>query len=311
MARKRVKKASCPNCEFKFTETDNYCPNCGQENHTHKVPLKHYMVELLEAVFHFDTKIFVTLRDLLFKPGEITNNYNQNKRARYVPPMRVYIFVSFVFFVLLSMSNSQLVTKPNVSSDNDSVKLEFNASIGAAEDTSGNYLLKEIRNTNGEDEHLFDEYFKVRKKEISWYNHNIYKNMVKRKAGIFHTEEFLHKLYKNISWLMFFLMPVFAFYLRLLYLRRKQYYSEHLIFSIHYHSVIFIVLTFWTLQSMLKWQLGIYFFLLILAYLILSIRKVYLQSWIRTVIKSLVLLITYGLTIAFMLLITLIISAIF
>lgn len=312
MARKRVKKASCPNCEFIFAETNNYCPNCGQENHTHKVPLKHYLVELLEAVFHFDTKIFVTLRDLLIKPGEITNKYNQNKRARYVPPLRVYIFISFIFFIVLSTSNAHLSKRFNVFPEaDDSIKFEINTDNDKDRDTSGHYLLKEIRKTQGEDEHLFDEYFKARKKEVFWYNRNVYKNIVKSKAGIFSQEEFQHKLYKNISWLMFFLMPVFALYLRLLYFRRKQYYSEHLIFSVHFHSILFIISTLWLLQGMLKWHLGGYFFLLMLAYLILSIKRVYTQSWKRTIFKSLFLLIIYGFTLFVMLVMTLVVSAVF
>jgi hypothetical protein len=312
MARKRIKKAICPNCDFKFTETNNYCPNCGQENHTHKVPLKHYFIELLEGVFHFDTKIFVTLRDLLFKPGEITNNYNENKRARYVPPLRVYIFISFLFFVVLSLSISHVNNNLNVMpDDDDSLKFELNTSYGQDKDTSGHYLLMMIKQTSGEDEKLFDEYFKARKKEVSWYNRNIYKNMVKKKAGIFSQAEFQHKIYKNISYLMFFLMPLFALYLRLLYLRRKQYYSEHLVFSIHFHSILFILSTLWLLQLMMNWHLGIYISLIMVAYLVLSVRKVYRQSWLKTCIKSLILLLVYSFTISVMLLLTLVISAIF
>lgn len=312
MARKRIKKAICPNCDFKFTETNNFCPNCGQENHTHKVPLKHYLVELLESVFHFDTKIFKTLRDLLFKPGEITNNYNENKRARYVPPLRLYIFISFVFFVVLSLPRTNFNTNLNVlPEDDDSIKFEVNTDFTQDKDTSGQYLLKEIKKTNGEDEKLFDEYFKARKKEVSWYNRNIYENRVKKKAGIFSPEEYQHKLYKNISWLMFFLMPIFALYLRLLYLRRKQYYSEHLVFSIHFHSILFILSTLWILQGIMNWNLGIYISLIMIAYLVLSIRKVYRQSWWRTSLKSILLLLVYGFTIALMLLLTLVVSAIF
>lgn len=310
MARKRVKKASCPNCDFKFTETDNYCPNCGQENHTHKVPLKHFFIEFLEAVFHFDTKIFVTLRDLLFKPGEITINYNQNKRARYVPPLRIYIFISFVFFVVLSMSNNKLSKKMNAGEGEDNVEFELKTGNND-KDTTGRYILEEIRRTNGKEDYLFDEYFKARKKEIFWYNRNVSKNLVKIKAGIFSQEEFQHKLHKNISWLMFFLMPVFALYLRLLYLRRKQYYSEHLIFSIHFHSILFVISIFWVLQGMLKWDLWFYFFLLMLIYLFLSIKRVYNQSWMRTIIKFFSLVAIYGLTLAVMLIITLVVSVIF
>lgn len=94
----REKFNICPNCAYEFHGIDNYCPNCGQENHNIDVPFKHLFLELLEGTLHFDTKIIHTLKLLLFKPGQLTEQFVQNKRAAYVPPIRLYVFISFIFF---------------------------------------------------------------------------------------------------------------------------------------------------------------------------------------------------------------------
>ena len=57
MARQRVKRTDCPNCGRSLLAADNYCPSCGQENHTHKLPVRHFIVELLSGLFNFDTKL--------------------------------------------------------------------------------------------------------------------------------------------------------------------------------------------------------------------------------------------------------------
>lgn len=73
--RVKIKNIHCPNCDYKFREIENFCPNCGQDNHSHKIPLKHYIIEFLEGTIHFDTKVFKTFRLLLFRPGQLTKDY--------------------------------------------------------------------------------------------------------------------------------------------------------------------------------------------------------------------------------------------
>ena len=97
MAKKRNKSIHCPNCDFQFKEVNNYCPNCGQENHSHNVSLKELFLELLETTLHFDTKLLLTLRTGFSKPGKVSSDFIAGKKARYVPPFRFYIFVSILF----------------------------------------------------------------------------------------------------------------------------------------------------------------------------------------------------------------------
>ncbi len=91
----------CLNCNTPLRPEDNYCPHCGQKNTTHIIPVRHIIVETFEDFFHFDAKLWNTIKITFSRPGKITADYLEGKRARYVPPVKFYIFISFVFFLLL------------------------------------------------------------------------------------------------------------------------------------------------------------------------------------------------------------------
>ena len=101
MSVNKIKAETCLNCETHLRPEDNYCPNCGQKNTTHIIPLKHILLETFEDFFHFDTKLWNTIKTTFAHPGKITGDYLEGKRARYVPPVKFYIFISFIFFLLL------------------------------------------------------------------------------------------------------------------------------------------------------------------------------------------------------------------
>lgn len=160
----------CYNCGFKLSETYKYCPNCGQKNTTHKIAFGHFFMEVLEGLFHFDSKILLTVRDL-FIPGRIIVNYNQNKRARYVPPIRFYIFTSVIFFTLLTISTGS--EEKDNSSDNDFIiNITDGSEISISDnDTTGNHLLEQIKISKHPDK-LIDNYIYIKYDNIKWYNRN-------------------------------------------------------------------------------------------------------------------------------------------
>jgi hypothetical protein len=111
MALKKLKQHSCANCKFEFSakgEHINFCPNCGQENHNPRYPLIHYGYELLEGFLHFDTKFLHSLKVLLFRPGQITFDYINNIRGRYMPPFRLFIFISVFALIVISVFEKNL-----------------------------------------------------------------------------------------------------------------------------------------------------------------------------------------------------------
>ncbi len=98
---------------------------------------------------------------------------------------------------------------------------------------------------------------------------------------------FIESLIHNLPKLMFFLLPVFALLLKLVYVRRRIYFSEHAVFTLYLHSFIFLFFTIVLLVgSMFKLQVsfGIVFWP-ILFYLLIAMRKVYQQSWLKTLLK--------------------------
>lgn len=109
--KKRRKVEICHNCHTILSLENNFCPHCGQENHDLKVPIGHLAFEVFEGFTHFDTKFYNTMRAIFLSPGKITKDFLEGRRGRYVPPVRLYFLISFVFFlglgnwVDLSMQN--------------------------------------------------------------------------------------------------------------------------------------------------------------------------------------------------------------
>jgi Protein of unknown function (DUF3667)/zinc-ribbon domain len=104
MARKhRNKGPLCPNCGTELRKEFEFCPKCGQENHDLRVPFRTFAYEFIESITHFDTKLWNTLKVIFTKPGLLTKDFVEGKRARYVHPARFYVFVSVIFFTLLTI----------------------------------------------------------------------------------------------------------------------------------------------------------------------------------------------------------------
>ena len=92
--------APCANCAAPLA--DRYCGRCGQDSHV-SLSLGHFLHELVEGLFHVDSKFWRTLRTLLTRPGALTDQYLAGKRNSYSPPFRSYLVISIVYFVLASI----------------------------------------------------------------------------------------------------------------------------------------------------------------------------------------------------------------
>lgn len=103
MAHHAAHLPACANCHHLFStdQPAEFCPRCGQQNHEVNVSFGHLVEETLEGLFHFDGKVFRTAGLLLFRPGMLTRRFLEGQRVPYVPPVRLYVFLSFVFFLLL------------------------------------------------------------------------------------------------------------------------------------------------------------------------------------------------------------------
>jgi len=118
------KETDCLNCGT--TLQGPFCHVCGQENLQIKESFGHMMNHAISDYFHFDQKFFHTLKPLFFKPGLLTNEYVAGRRAQYLHPVKMYIFISLVYFLLVFQQNTDVI-KVNtnfmtIEQVNDSVK---------------------------------------------------------------------------------------------------------------------------------------------------------------------------------------------
>lgn len=95
---------SCPNCDSSLLPEARYCSTCGQQVLAKKLGMSTFLQQFMSDYFTFDSKFFKSVVPLLFKPGFLTSEFFAGRRVRYITPLRLYIFISIVFFLLLSFS---------------------------------------------------------------------------------------------------------------------------------------------------------------------------------------------------------------
>ncbi|MBC3885304.1 DUF3667 domain-containing protein [Undibacterium griseum] len=96
-------QTTCSNCGAVLSGA--YCHQCGQSAHIHR-SLLHLIEEFLHGLLHFDTKSWRTLPALIFRPGQLTRNYINGQRTRYVSPLALFLFLIFLMFFVFSLTTS-------------------------------------------------------------------------------------------------------------------------------------------------------------------------------------------------------------
>src|SRR5476651_1803657 len=104
----------CLNCGA--TLQGKFCHVCGQENLEIKESFGHMMNHAISDYFHFDYQFFHTLKPLFFKPGLLTNEYMAGRRVQYLHPVKMYIFISLVYFLLFFKTGHEMI-KVNETND--------------------------------------------------------------------------------------------------------------------------------------------------------------------------------------------------
>ncbi len=89
----------CANCETQLQGP--VCHNCGQLADEYHRPVRGLLGELVEGLLALDGRVARTIPNLLGRPGRITRDYLKGRRARYMPPFRLYIIASLIFFLLV------------------------------------------------------------------------------------------------------------------------------------------------------------------------------------------------------------------
>lgn len=346
----------CPNCHTPFAKSGDFCYNCGQKFTDGKMTVREMLHEFSEAIFNVDSKIFRTL-GALFIPGKLTNQYFKGRHKRYVHPLRLFFVLAVLHFAVLSIASFSELEKffinlvdgqkknayqADFMNDLDSAQLYVYKSLGkkrmleqafdtlhahlkdTRSDSTGLGYIKlrndwqlepvTVRISNRDLVEMPEkEFFETYKIEGLAGQLQIWQTAkIMRQGGSF-TQFLLGKL----IWMVLLMMPALGLILKLLYIRRRRLFVEHLVFSFHYHAFAFLIMSIGLLIPILRglednWSNVAGWislsFPIIMIYLFVAMRKVYQQGFFKTFIKYSVLNFSYLFIFVIFLSLTLIVS---
>jgi hypothetical protein len=270
----------CLNCGT--ATPDNFCPHCGQHNTHYHVSVWALLAEAAGELFQLDARLTTTLGTLLFRPGKLTAEYVAGRRVRYSPPLRVYLVTSLLYFVTLSVVS----TLSGGSADPPPGKKESSATEPGKSGPATADKKSDPSPSSG---------LSIESDSDSVRALN---SLIQRRIQAFKAsdtmgakERYLQALVAQIPKALFVLLPIFALCLKLVYLRRRRFYSEHLVFALHLHAFVFMALT---VAALIQGIAAIIVALGVgLVYFFVAMRRVYGQGRVRTFLKWNIVLFLY------------------
>ncbi|MBV9991187.1 MAG: DUF3667 domain-containing protein [Alphaproteobacteria bacterium] len=107
MADRGHQVGACPNCGKPMIGA--FCAVCGQPRDIHRRSVWGLVKVLVEDIVSFDSRILRTGFALVSKPGELALAFREGRTQRYLPALRLYLFTSLVFFLILGFTNTAIM----------------------------------------------------------------------------------------------------------------------------------------------------------------------------------------------------------
>lgn len=263
------KDKTCLNCRHVVEQ--KFCPNCGQENTDTRKTFHHLFIHFFEDLTHYENAFWRTIKNLLFKPAALTKEYLSGKRLSYLAPVRLYIFISFVTFLLIAMFPVHVNDNTNEAFDYDNIQeqastlsdsLKNNKDVKGLLDSNAisNQDRKDIQevlsNPKAQKGSLIKFGYKSVKQLDSiqkygpkseklsdfsyWLNRKI--QVIKdQNTGKEAIDKFIESFIHNLPKILFIIMPFFAFFLWIFHNKKRWYYFDHGIFTLHYFSFLLLL----------------------------------------------------------------------
>jgi len=325
--RERPRLTYCENCGAPLA--GHWCAQCGQPAIDYRRSFRHVIADILDSFLNWDSKFFATLGLLIAKPWRLTNDFLAGKRVRYVHPARLYLLASILFFFavtywvksahlnpknLTPQARAEIeadLEKKNLTPEQranvekalkilppetadkieqaikrketpaETPKIE-NASDKEPEAKKPDRRLREFDNTDSASPpNRFEKWIEGRAKE----------KLGERGTNL---QLFLITMISNVPYMVLCCIPLFAFVLKILYLRKRVFYIDHLVYALHIHTFAYLAIMLIVLATLglnrtvpgvlAGWIVGL-LWTIFAVQIFLSIRCVYQQGWFVTVFK--------------------------
>ncbi|MEJ0036331.1 MAG: DUF3667 domain-containing protein [Gammaproteobacteria bacterium] len=244
--------------------------------------MREFTSETFESFTHADSRLWRTLWFLVARPGFLTVEFIEGRRARYLPPFRLYLVLSVVLFLVAGSVSHRTVF------------------VGVNTDESGSLSGVKVETTTSTDETPEQRARRVCEGANFSIGPKSWDARIReacRKVVLDRGSTFVESFYHNLPRALFVLLPILALVMKLLYWRRH--YVEHLLFFIHNHAFTFVLFTLFTLgMAITSWGWLVTLYILVVLfyppiYTYRAMRRVYAQGRWITRLKFLVLACVY------------------
>jgi len=311
----------CENCGAELQ--GHWCAHCGQPAIDYRRSFRHVIADLLDEFLNWDSKFFATIALLIFKPWRLTNEFLAGKRVRYANPLRLYLLASILFFFAVNYGTRGIKFEPGKIGPKDRAELEAdlkNTDLPPEAREKLQALLQESSPSpapspvtspsspppSAQTSQQKKQYGKIGERPFVAFDdaksttpfERWIEGRAKEKMGEHGTKMglFISTLFSNLPYMMLCCIPLFAFVLKVLYVRRHIFYIDHLIYALHIHTffytaVMLIVLATIGLNRFASgpiagWMIA-FLWIGFVTQIFLSIRYVYRQGWFISIFKFL------------------------
>lgn len=275
--------ASCKNCGA--TTSGNFCQQCGQATHLHVPSAREFLHEFIAHYVALEGKLWNSLKLLLFKPGFLTREYIEGRRVRYVEPLRLYLTFSIIFFALFKLSGVEMISVHSNTSDSPPA-LSAPAAVPPAQ--------------AAKDKEEEQDMAELKRKLVDGIGK--YSGRLAQGTGKFmdlprerQQEALKRAFFSYTPYAIFLLMPVFALYLKLLYLGSGRRYGEHFLFALHSNAFAFMMLSLFIaayMSNFIRFLLVVW----LVFYLPTAMRRVYGGGRALTALRWAVLMVLHAIS---------------
>lgn len=262
--------ARCRNCNADFSafnEKPKFCPSCGQDTHEHPPTVGEFLHEFVLHYVALEGKLWRTLGLLFFRPGALTVAYLRGLKAHYVPPLRIYLTASILFFLVVKFFGAGSLFRNNLDAEPTAAKppvavaqvrdevqqaLPADSPATPAVENAKNGLKVGAAKPQGV---VVDGFTKsdlqrpamdVLKCDLEVKAcSKIREYLAQRYEGQTVAQMGAHVKANMVSfapYAMFLFLPVFALLMKVVYRGRGMYYGEHLVYAFHVHAFSFFLL---------------------------------------------------------------------
>jgi hypothetical protein len=287
-----VTQAFCPNCYH--PQPGEYCPQCGQKQAERRVTVRELFAEFLDEQFGVNRRLPRTLKLLLFKPGFLTTEYFDGRVQQYIPPLRLYLVTSLVFFALFLTGESggidvqrereefqQQLQRDTVLQRHIRMNPQRSTRIGITIDPTDttNWLANPDVNLGIP---VLDRAAERKLKEFAVFGET---------EG---TRRLVRAVITEMPKVFFILLPFYALLLWMFFRKQRTYYVEHFVMGLHLHAFGFLALLILPVLDLpfmpralsnFGELLSGFILLWIFVYIYLAMRRVYRQGRLLTGVK--------------------------